>query len=296
MTDLSSHGRAISGQSIPAQTCTTFVCLLSAGQRNWKEIRLPCLALLKLFKIISFFILCFFIHSTVTSLALFPGHSPLPLKATPFNMKSSSSTGRLLSLLTLALSLPTVLGARLKVEDFESPALARRYNSGKPRQAAKRATTSTCSAEDTTTSSGSEINTSTKELWQPAVGTAWQIVLQNPLALPASGKKFSPNVPVWDIDLFTNDADVFSALKAENKKIICYFSAGSYEPYRSDSSSFKSSDMGSSLDGWEDEKWLKLSSSNVRAIMKKRIQLAASKGCDAIDPDNVDGYVSHCTA
>ena len=40
------------------------------------------------------------------------------------------------------------------------------------------------------------------------------------------------------------------------------------------------------------EKWLDLNSENVRRIMSKRIELAAEKGFDAIDPDNIDGYVS----
>lgn len=65
----------------------------------------------------------------------------------------------------------------------------------------------------------------------------------------------------------------------------------SYEPYRPDSKQFKSDDMGSVMEGWEDEKWLKTNSANVRKIMAARIALAATKGCDAIDPDNVDGYV-----
>lgn len=51
--------------------------------------------------------------------------------------------------------------------------------------------------------------------------------------------------------------------------------------------------MGAELDGWPGERWLKLSSENVRNIMKKRIDLAWRKGCDGVDPDNVDGYVSH---
>jgi len=33
-----------------------------------------------------------------------------------------------------------------------------------------------------------------------------------------------------------------------------------------------------------------LRSANVKAIMRDRIALAASKGCDGIEPDNVDGH------
>ena len=44
------------------------------------------------------------------------------------------------------------------------------------------------------------------------------------------------------------------------------------------------------MEDWEGEWWLNTNSANVRAIMKTRIVLAKSKGCDAIDPDNVDAY------
>jgi hypothetical protein len=76
------------------------------------------------------------------------------------------------------------------------------------------------------------------------------------------------------------------------KKVICYFSAGSYESWRSDAKDFSNGDLGNNLDDWPGEKWLKLSSENVRGIMKKRVALAREKRCDAVDPDNVDGYVS----
>lgn len=47
------------------------------------------------------------------------------------------------------------------------------------------------------------------------------------------------------------------------------------------------------MDGWP-EWWLDLHSpscvSNVQSIMAGRIKLAKEKGCDAVDPDNVDSY------
>ncbi|KAI7493607.1 hypothetical protein KC367_g8515 [Hortaea werneckii] len=127
-------------------------------------------------------------------------------------------------------------------------------------------------------------------LWQPAVNSSWQIVLLNPLSLSTSAQSVSPDVDIYDIDLFTNDQSTIEKLHQLGKKVICYFSAGSYESFRPDSSEFQSSDLGKELDGWPGERWLDLGSSNVRRIMAARIALAASKGCDAIDPDNVDGY------
>jgi hypothetical protein len=128
-------------------------------------------------------------------------------------------------------------------------------------------------------------------LWQPAVNVSWQIVLLDPISLPTSASSVSPDVAVYDIDMFTNSKDTISTLKKLGKRVICYFSAGSYEPGRPDSAKFVDSDKGSELDGWPGEFWLNLKSENVRNIMKERIQYAVSQGCDAIDPDNVDGYV-----
>ncbi|KAG5756254.1 hypothetical protein H9Q69_000591 [Fusarium xylarioides] len=129
-------------------------------------------------------------------------------------------------------------------------------------------------------------------LWQPKVGSQWQIVLLKPIKLSKDGsaKDLKPNVGIYDLDLYDNDAETFAALHKAGKKVICYFSAGSWEDWRDDKNQFKKADLGKTLDGWPDEKWLNLRSTNIRNIMKKRIKLAAQKGCDAIDPDNVDGY------
>lgn len=121
-------------------------------------------------------------------------------------------------------------------------------------------------------------------LWQPPVKASWQIILNHVLDVSALSTSVAPDVDVFDIDLFDNPKETFDALKRLGKKSICYFSAGSYEPNRPDSGDFTSSDKGSGLDGWPGEYWLNLKSANVRSIMTKRIELAASKGCDAIDP------------
>ncbi|KAG9234424.1 glycoside hydrolase superfamily [Amylocarpus encephaloides] len=122
--------------------------------------------------------------------------------------------------------------------------------------------------------------------WQPSAGASWQIVLQQPL------HSFTPNVSIFDIDLFENNASIITQLHAMNAKVICYFSAGSYESFRPDTKDFNPLDYGNELKGWPGEKWLDLRSPNVRAIMKKRLKLAAELGCDGVDPDNVDGFVN----
>jgi len=124
----------------------------------------------------------------------------------------------------------------------------------------------------------------TGTFWKPVAGESWQIVLLYPL------NNTSTDVSVYDIDLFDNPKSTIDNLHAQNRKVICYFSAGSYEDNRPDSSQFAANDKGRELAGWPGEHWLQTNSTNVRKIMKSRIQLAKSKGCDGVDPDNVDGY------
>ncbi|KND91102.1 hypothetical protein TOPH_04287, partial [Tolypocladium ophioglossoides CBS 100239] len=127
-------------------------------------------------------------------------------------------------------------------------------------------------------------------LWQPEVGTPWQIILNKAIKLSGDDGAVTPDTKVYDLDMFDNDADSFLKLHKAGISVICYFSAGSWEDWRADQAKFDKADLGKDLHGWAGEKWLNTSSPSVRDIMKERIKLAASKGCAAIDPDNMDGY------
>ncbi|RHZ65348.1 endo alpha-1,4 polygalactosaminidase [Aspergillus thermomutatus] len=133
-------------------------------------------------------------------------------------------------------------------------------------------------------SGGGEEGNYTTAKWQPAVGTTWQIELLYPL------NDTSVNATVYDIDMFNNNQSTIAALQQAGRKVICYFSAGSYENWRPDKDKFQAADLGNGLDGWPGEKWLNISSASVRQIMLDRLDLARDKGCDGVDPDNVDGY------
>lgn len=126
--------------------------------------------------------------------------------------------------------------------------------------------------------------------WIPAIGESWQIVLNAPLKIDPKKPTVTPDVNVYTIDLFDNSVQTVSALHKLNKKVIAYFSAGTFEEWRSDAKKFAKSDLGKPMDDWPGERWLNLKSKKVREIMADRIKLAAEKGFDAIDPDNVDGY------
>lgn len=130
-------------------------------------------------------------------------------------------------------------------------------------------------------------NTSTNTTgswWKPRAGVTWQYEILYPL------NDTTPTVDVWDIDLFDNNDDMISGLRNNRQRVICYFSAGSFENWRPDKSKFRDSDLGNDLDGWPGEKWLDVRSQNVRSIMLSRLDLASQKQCDGVDPDNVDGY------
>lgn len=129
------------------------------------------------------------------------------------------------------------------------------------------------------------------ETWAPKAGISWQIVLSKAIDV-SSEDDLSPDVEVYDIDAQDNSHETISALRKMGKKVICYFSAGSYENWRRDKDDFDEADLGKPLDGWPGERWVNVSSPGIRSIMKKRIHDMWAIGCDAIDPDNVDGYVS----
>jgi len=123
--------------------------------------------------------------------------------------------------------------------------------------------------------------------YRPDVTATWQWQLQ-----PGTSGEINTSyaVDVYDIDLFDNTAATIAAIQATGAKVICYFSAGSYEDFREDAGEFVSADLGNTLAGFADERWLDVRSSNVHRIMRARLDLAAQKGCDGVEPDNVDGY------
>jgi hypothetical protein len=94
---------------------------------------------------------------------------------------------------------------------------------------------------------------------------------------------------MYDIDLFDATASLITSLHSKGRVVICYFST-QYENWRPDASSFTSAVKGSGLDGWAGENYVDIRSTVVRNIMSARLDLAVSKGCDGVEPDNVDGY------
>lgn len=125
--------------------------------------------------------------------------------------------------------------------------------------------------------------------YRPTVETTWQWQLQ-PNAAGQINTAY--DVGVYDIDLFEASPELIAALHAAGRRVICYFSAGSYEGFRPDAGEFAAGELGSTLEGFADERWLDVRSKNMRRIMLARLDLAVQKGCDCVEPDNVDGFVN----
>ena len=119
--------------------------------------------------------------------------------------------------------------------------------------------------------------------YRPAVDVNAQVQLQGT-------PNISYDVALYVLDLFDTDSAVIDALHADGRKMICYFSAGTFENWRDDAGRFTAADKGRRLGNWPGERWLDVRSQNVRAIMADRLDLAVQRGCDGVDPDNVDGY------
>jgi len=128
-----------------------------------------------------------------------------------------------------------------------------------------------------------EPTTASGARWQPGASATWNWQLSGTL-------NTSYPVDVYDIDLFDTSTATIQSLKNAGRRVVCYFSAGSAENWRDDYSKFPTEALGNALDGWAGEKWIDTRSTTVRTIMQARLDLAKSKGCDGVEPDNVDAY------
>ncbi len=119
------------------------------------------------------------------------------------------------------------------------------------------------------------------ELWQPEPGTGWHWQLIGTIDT-------SLDVAMIDLDLFDTPQATIDALHENGRVVICYFSAGSREEWREDADALSGAAVGEPLEGWAGERWLDVRAQSVRDVMRARLERAASKGCDGVEPDNVD--------
>jgi len=130
-----------------------------------------------------------------------------------------------------------------------------------------------------------ELELESKQLiYAPIPKTSWQWQLSGEI-------NTNYDVEMFDIDLINTPQSIIDKLHDKGIKVICYFSAGSWESFRSDADQFPKEVLGKTLKGWDNEKWLDVSNYNTFSkIMQTRLDLAVEKTCDGVEPDNVDAY------
>ena len=123
-------------------------------------------------------------------------------------------------------------------------------------------------------------------MWRPTAGMSWQWQLDGgPIDM-------SVEAEVYDVDLFATPVSEIQELQGRGRRVICYFSAGSWEPYRPDAGDFPESVLGGPVEGWEDERWVDIRQLDVlRPLIASRLDLCAAKGADGAEPDWMDSYV-----
>ncbi len=121
-------------------------------------------------------------------------------------------------------------------------------------------------------------------IWHPAPRTRWQWQISGALDT-------SINVAMYDVDLFDVPDAVVTTLHGQGRVVICYFST-QYENWRPDVDVLPANVLGSALDGWPGERWVDIRHAAVRAWIQGRLDLAVMRGCDGVEPDNVDGYAN----
>lgn len=123
------------------------------------------------------------------------------------------------------------------------------------------------------------------DVWRPSPRTTWQWQLSQPV-------NTAYDVDMYDVDLFETPQAVIDKLHSDGRIVICYLSAGSWENWRPDAGQFPAAVKGAS-NGWPGEKWLDIRRLDILGpIMEARLDLAASKACDGVEPDNIDGYAN----
>ena len=121
-------------------------------------------------------------------------------------------------------------------------------------------------------------------IWRPTPGTSWQWQISGTIDTTVDAK-------VFDIDLFDSSDATIADLHGKGRKVICYFDTA-YEPGRPDSSRFTAAVLGNPIKGWPGQRWDDIRSDVVKSIMTDRMDLAVKKHCDAVEPDDVDGYAN----
>lgn len=109
---------------------------------------------------------------------------------------------------------------------------------------------------------------------------------------------FNSGADVFDTDLFETTAANVQTIHDNGGYAIAYFNGGAWQPGMPDSGDYPDSVIGKTpMNGWPQERWLDIRQiETLRPLIAAKIAVAKSKGFDAVDPDNMDGYTNKETA
>lgn len=131
--------------------------------------------------------------------------------------------------------------------------------------------------------------------YHPPLATTWQWQL-NPDA-GASGINTGIVADMYDIDGFDNSVATVATLhglpgsSVTHRSVLCYFSAGTLENWRSDVASFPATLLGNTYPGFANERWLDMRQLSVLGpLLEARMDMCKAKGFDGFEFDNVDAW------
>jgi hypothetical protein len=156
-------------------------------------------------------------------------------------------------------------------------------------------TASSGTASSGTASSGGAV--STASIWTPPSASPihfhWQLSTTFSTSDLLAGQQ---GLVAYDIDGEGATAADVAAIHASGAKAVCYVDVGTLERGRSDYDQFPASVVGPAVAGWPGENWLLVTSANqsvILPLMKARLATwCQSKGFDAVEPDNLDGWTN----
>lgn len=154
-----------------------------------------------------------------------------------------------------------------------------------------------------------------KGWWRPPQRVQWQLQLDNSFNITTDllTDTATDNVTVYTVDLKETSAQQIHKLRRAGKHVVCYFQAGTWAPYTIYSHEILGASeclngtcdcgnevcgaLGLRLENGTEDLWVNVSDSSVRKVMRKILNMAAEKQCNAVQPDNVNGFErdSYCT-
>jgi hypothetical protein len=116
--------------------------------------------------------------------------------------------------------------------------------------------------------------------WQLGPRTTWQVQLTGKLDTTIDAR-------LYIVDFEDVGAATIAELHAAGRAVACYLSAGSWESWRSDATSFPVATIGNPMANYPQEYWLDIRDGTVQGLMLARVNRARSNGCDAIELSNL---------